>query len=165
MQRLPENSADCSDSLTTGSVAVRTIELPPSAYTVRGRRWLVRLDGQVWPSGWFSVPPMPDQPDPNEFRVSWAYGRIPPLGGKMAAAQFALEIAKRCAGDKTCQLPQRVSNITREGVSYTILDTMQTIADGRTGIATVDLWLLADKRGRQPRPHLYAPYVGATRRD
>lgn len=131
--------------------------LAPAKYTVRDRRWLVRLDGQVWPTGWNSM-------DPDDFRVSWVYGQPVPLGGKAAAASFALQIAKLCAGDKTCQLPQRVTQINREGISYTILDPMTMIAEGRTGLADIDLWLEADKVGSKPKPHIYHPGIGATAR-
>lgn len=131
--------------------------LAPSAYRVRDRRWLVRVDGEVWPSG-------SNVTDVAQFRVSWVYGRPVTTGGRLAAAQFALEIAKLCAGDKTCALPQRVQSLTREGVNYVLLDPMTMIQEGRTGLATVDLWLASDKIGRKPRPRIYHPALGSSER-
>jgi len=140
-------------------VTVDGVTLAPSAYTIRGRRWLVRLDGQVWTqTGWNFAQ------DPAGFRVSWAYGRVPPAAGKAAAAKLASEIAKRCVGDKTCQLPQRVTSINREGVTFTVIDPMRMLDEGKTGVYEIDLWLMSEKAGMKPRPHIYHPALGASRR-
>lgn len=140
-------------------VYVDGVLLDPSAYEIQGKRWLVRKDGQVWTnSGWnFGQ-------DPTGFRVSWAYGRRPPAGGRAAAAKLALEIARRCVGDKTCALPSRVTNINREGVTFTVLDSMKMLQEGRTGVYEIDLWLMADQQGRKPRPHAFHPALGGQRR-
>ena len=116
----------------------------------------MRLDGEVWPSSTTQERLL----DPNTFRATWAYGRPVPAGGRRAATLFATEIAKLCVDDRTCQLPQRVTNISREGVSYTILDSMNMIAEGRTGLSLVDLWLTADTRGRRAKPGIFAPGAG-----
>jgi hypothetical protein len=133
-------------------VIVDGVTLDPSAYRVHDRRWLVRTDEETWPMGGSQTELL----DPNNFRVTWAYGRPIPIGGKRAASLFLVEVAKMCLGDKTCQIPQRVTSISREGVSYTILDSMTMIKEGRTGIALVDLWLTADKRGRKARPGMFS---------
>lgn len=123
--------------------------LDASEYRVVNRRWLARTDGQAWPSGWNLL-----DDDPIRFRATWAYGRPIPRGGRRAAALFTAEIAKACAG-QACQIPQRVTQITREGISYTVLDSMQMITEGRTGIALVDLWVAADKKGRRQGPRVF----------
>jgi len=138
-------------------VVLDGVTLAPSAYRIRDRRWLVRTDGEVWPMGGSSM-------EPDSFRLTWVYGRPVPLAGRVAAATFAFQIAKLCAGDKTCQLPQRVTNVQREGVSYTLIDSMAMVAEGRTGLPLVDLWLAADAKGSKPRPHIYHPMAGASSR-
>lgn len=132
-------------------VVVDGATLDPSAYTVRGRRWLVRLDGGVWPTG------SSTNLDPDRFRVSWAFGRRVTDGGRLAAARFAQQIALRCTGSRDCQLPTRVTTIVREGITYTVLDSMKMIAEGRTGLDMVDMWVVSDTKGRKAKPGIFAP--------
>jgi hypothetical protein len=133
--------------------------LAPTSYRVHDWRYLLRVDGEVWPWVTLSV----TNPDPNALRASWAYGRMPPVGGQNAARMFATEIAKLCVGDKSCQIPQRVTSVSREGTTYTILDSMKMISEGKTGLALVDLWLVSDKQGRKARPGFFSPGGPSTR--
>lgn len=126
------------------------------AYRVIDRRWLTRIDGQSWPSG-------ADVEEADSFRATWAYGRAVPPGGRKAAATFAAQIALACSG-RACELPQRVTQVQREGVSYTILDSMNMIQEGRTGLPMVDLWVVADAKGRRAKPHLFAPALAGGRK-
>jgi hypothetical protein len=139
-------------------VTERGVVLDPTAYTVRGRRWLLRTDGQPWNAGvaWRAS-------DPDWLRVTWAYGRQPPTSGRLAAARFALEIARRCKG-LDCGLPQRITNVNREGLTYTVLDTMSILAEGRTGLDLVDTWIIAERRARKAPPHGYWPGLTPSRR-
>jgi hypothetical protein len=52
-----------------------------------------------------------------------------------------MEFAKLWAGDDDCALPQRVTSVSRQGVSYTILDNQEFIQELRTGIYVIDLFL------------------------
>lgn len=131
--------------------------LPRSDYIVRGRRWLVRTNGQWWPTGYPTA-------DPDRFRVTWVTGRSTTVGGRAAAARYVQEIAKRCAGDASCALPSRVTNIVREGVSYVVLDPMTAIVEGRTSIDTVDAWITADNIGSTSRPGAFHPALHGNRR-
>ena len=78
---------------------------------------------------------------PCDVEVTYTYGIEPPALGKMAARTLAIEFAKLWAGDDDCMLPQRVTSISRQGVSYTLLDSQDFIDDMRTGIYVVDLFL------------------------
>jgi hypothetical protein len=78
---------------------------------------------------------------PCNLEVTYSYGTYPPVMGKMAARTLAIELAKLWAGDDDCALPQRVTSVSRQGVSYTILDNQDFIAEMRTGIYAVDLFL------------------------
>lgn len=129
----------------------------PGEYLLRGHRWLVRKNRQWWPRGWNTA-------DPDRFRATWITGRQVTAGGRAAAARYVQEIAKRCAGDQSCQLPSRVTNISREGMNYVVLDPMTAIRDGRTSIDTVDTWLTADKLGSKPRPGVFHPALYGNRR-
>lgn len=123
-------------------VSVDGVALSATAYELQQKRYLVRIDGDVWPT--------------TGVDVTWASGRAIPLGARYAAALYAAEIVKLCIG-KQCQIPQRVTNMTREGTTFTILDSMKVIAEGRTGIALVDAWLVSDKKGRRARPGMFSP--------
>lgn len=78
---------------------------------------------------------------PCNTEITYSYGALPPAAGRMAARSLALEFAKLWAGDEDCALPQRITSISRQGVSYTILDQQDFIDALRTGIYVVDLFL------------------------
>lgn len=118
--------------------------LPSSAYTIRARRYLDRVDGERWPT-------CSDLSDPDSFTASWAFGLNPPIGLANAAAIFTAELAKSCL-DEDCEIPQRVTSLQREGVNYVILDSQKFFDEGRTGVYAVDLALIAAKQGREARP-------------
>jgi hypothetical protein len=127
--------------------------VPAASYSLRAHRWLDRIDGESWPASG-------DVTDPDAFTISYAYGRRPPVGLVHAAAVFAAEMAKKCVGS-VCAIPERVTNITREGVSYTILDAQRFLDEGRTGVYAVDLALISDREAREDvRPGGYSPMSG-----
>lgn len=131
-------------------VTVLGVDLPRSAYRVDDGR-LVRIDNLPWPGG-------TDLTDPAAFRATWVAGNPIPRGARRAAAKYAAEIAAQCL-KKACQLPERVTSVVREGVSYTILDSLKMIDEGRTGLPSVDLWIGADRRGQEPGPGMSHPLL------
>jgi len=105
---------------------------------------------------------------PCNVEVTYTYGAEPPMAGKMAARTLAIEFAKLWAGDDDCALPQRITSISRQGVSYTLLDSQDFIEEVRTGLYAVDLFLKtvnpdkAKARAKvfspdQPRARRYTP--------
>lgn len=78
---------------------------------------------------------------PNNIEVTYTYGSPPPTAGKAAARLLAIELVKLYENDDTCALPQRVTTIARQGVSYTLLDSQDFIDELRTGMYAVDLFL------------------------
>jgi hypothetical protein len=78
---------------------------------------------------------------PCNTEITYSYGAVPPVAGRMAARLLALEFAKLWAGDDDCQLPQRITSVSRQGVSYTILDQQDFIDELKTGMYVVDLFL------------------------
>lgn len=77
---------------------------------------------------------------PCNTEITYSYGAEPPTAGKMAARTLAIEFAKLW-NDEDCALPQRITSVSRQGVSYTILDSQDFIDDMRTGLYAVDLFL------------------------
>lgn len=105
---------------------------------------------------------------PCNVEITYTYGAEPPMAGKMAARTLAIEFAKLWAGDDDCALPQRITSISRQGVSYTLLDSQDFIDEVRTGLYAVDLFLKtvnpdkAKARAKvfspdQPRARRYTP--------
>lgn len=98
---------------------------------------IVRTDGEDWPraqSGWGV-----------DTQGSWAVqavvGRPVPTNGQIAAGVLACELAKAACKDNTCQLPQRVTSIIRQGVTLATIDNFEGIKDGLTGIWLIDSWV------------------------
>lgn len=78
---------------------------------------------------------------PCNVEITYSYGIPVPVAGKMAARKLAIEFARLWGGDESCELPQRVTSVSRQGVSYTILDNQEFIDELRTGVYEIDLFL------------------------
>lgn len=78
---------------------------------------------------------------PRHVQVTYWYGSSVPIAGRMAARQLAMEFARLWSGDAECALPDRVTSVSRQGMSFTILDNQDFIAELRTGVYAVDLFL------------------------
>lgn len=97
--------------------------------------------------------------------VTYTYGSPPPLAGKTAARILATELVKLYEDDDTCALPQRVTNITRQGVSYTVLDNQSFIDELKTGIYAIDLFLrVVNPDKARARSRVFSPDVARARR-
>lgn len=97
--------------------------------------------------------------------VTYTYGTPPPMAGKAAARMLALELVKLYEGDDTCALPQRVTSVSRQGVSYTILDNQSFIDELKTGVYAVDLFLkTANPDKARARSRVFSPDTPRARR-
>jgi hypothetical protein len=102
---------------------------------------------------------------PCNVEITYTYGAPVPTSGKMAARTLAIEFAKLWSGDEECMLPQRITSISRQGISYTLLDSQDFIDDMRTGLYAVDLFLKSvnpDKARAKAR--VFTPDVPRARR-
>lgn len=137
----------------------------PSTYTIRDRRWLLRLadnagtDNPGWP---FSqrTDLTPDQP--GTWQVTMQYGTPPPPIGRIAAAEMAwqlyLAITPNQAG---CKLPGRAQSVTRAGVSAIMLDPLAFLDKGRTGLTVCDYFLEGvNPGGLRRRGTVHSPDIG-----
>lgn len=112
--------------------------LDPSNYRVDNKQLLVREDGEGWPTCQdLSLP----EGEVGTFTISYQLGNPVPPGGQLAAETLACELAKAISGDGTCQLPQRVQSITRQGVTIAMLDSFDDVDKGHTGIWIIDSWI------------------------
>ena len=102
---------------------------------------------------------------PADIEVSYTYGAHPPTLGKMAARRVAIEFVKLWEGDSDCALPQRVTSVTRQGVTYTVLDSQDFLAEMRMGIYEIDLFLkTVNPNKAQKRSKVFSPDIPKARR-
>ena len=120
------------------SVVIDGAVIPASAYQLYDYRDLIRQDGGEWPRcNNLSAP----DGSPGTWSVTAVYGEGVPVLGTLAVGELAVEFAKAIACDTSCQLPQPVQQLTRQGVSMSFLDPNEVYASGRLGLRLSDLFL------------------------
>jgi hypothetical protein len=137
--------------------------VPSAAYRVDDGLRLVRTDGAAWPT-WQDLGADPDQL--GTFAVEYRRGVPLPAAGRRALTAYTIEIHKGMCGDSTCRLPARVTNITREGTTYSLLDDPNVMLDqGRTGVPEVDAWLASVNPYKiKSEMRVYSPDAATPRR-
>lgn len=124
--------------------------LPGDAYWMYGDNQLIRTDGGTWPT---CQDLTAKADEPGAFAIVYWRGTPVPPGGRRAVALLACEIWKACAkGPDSCALPRRVQTVQREGITYTMLDPMDFLDEGRVGLTEVDLWLASVNPGKLHSP-------------
>lgn len=120
-------------------------ELPTTSYRLLNAAYVRRTDGRCWD---FS----------RGVTITYSYGVYPPSIGVAAAIKLGNEFLKLYTDATDCQLPERVTAVSRQGISYTVLDPQTFLQDGRTGIYEIDLFLKAvNPTGAKKRPRVFSP--------
>jgi hypothetical protein len=102
---------------------------------------------------------------PADIEITYTYGIDPPLLGKMAARRVATEFIKLWNGSEDCALPERVTSVSRQGVSYTVLDSQDFLEEMRLGIYEIDLFLkTVNPNKAQRRSKVFTPDLPHARR-
>ena len=102
---------------------------------------------------------------PCNIEVTYTYGSPPPASGKAAARVLATEFIKLWSGNDDCALPQRITAISRQGISYTVLDNQDFIDELRTGLYVVDLFLKSSNPDKaRAKARVFSPDVPRARR-
>lgn len=129
--------------LSVQSVVWHGEVMDPSTYTLRNSAYLVRANAIPWVF------------DPvNEMVITYTHGVAVPMAGKRAAIRLANEMIYALNDDPACTLPERISSITRQGETFTVLDPQTFLLNGKTGIYEIDLFLAAanpDKAKKKPK--------------
>lgn len=125
-------------------------------YRVDDGRWLVYLAGDDVRRGWPCCQRMDRTTGEDEtWEVTYTWGGTPDAqgvpGGTAAALSLGKELLLAGRGGKGCRLPTRVQNVTRQGVSWVLLDDLSMFSRGQTGLPEVDLWLSSLTLGRARR--------------
>lgn len=113
-----------------------------AAYHVDNYRYLVRNDGDRFPHGGnpyaIAGGAHDNDVDGYVFEVTVAHGLAVPRLLTRAARALACQFATACL-DLPCKLPERVTSVSRQGVSMDVASAEDLLRDGRTGIYEVDL--------------------------
>lgn len=117
--RLPRPDVTAVTSITVNGASF-------TGYRTAGS-WVQRTDNQGWPLT-------------NTTLITYQFGRLVPHGARLAAIALATELGKAFAG-KACALPTRVTSVTRQGITFTALESLAVLKDDLVGVHSVDLWL------------------------
>jgi hypothetical protein len=131
-------------------VAITAVTLDGAAFTdwALDGSWLARTDGQTWPVC------------RDRTSVTYTFGRTPPDAGKAAAVELASELGRAASNnpDQPCQLPKRLQSVSRQGISYAVLDDLDFLDKGMTGLFSVDLWIKSvNPKGRMQEATVWSP--------
>lgn len=149
-------SCGCKDHpnvLLPGRPVVDVVEVlidgqPFHDYVIVDDRWLVRTDGHQWACCQDLTKPATEL---GTWEITYEYGSAPPLAGRIAAEALACELARSWQpGDTECRLPRRLTQLTREGITMTVMDPFDFLDEGRFGIYEVDAFVTAANQGRKP---------------
>lgn len=77
-----------------------------------------------------------------------------------AITTLAEEMRLSDEGAAECRIPERVTSVTRQGMSWTMIDPMDFMEKGRTGIYEVDLAINTVRPGRR-RARIFHPTTSA----
>lgn len=126
---------------TISEVKVDGVVLDPSDYRLDDNRYLVRVDGDSWPTCQNLT--LADT-EIGTWSVTFTWGLDASDLVVEGTRALACEIAKACTPGTKCALPQRITSITRQGMSAAFIDPQEflTAAPGqpvRTGIYLADL--------------------------
>jgi hypothetical protein len=136
--------------LRRDAIAVTDVTVDGESVTdwrlLKGGR-LLRLTPGVWPC---CQDLTLDTTEVGTWAVTYTFGAEPPIAAAAAAEELACELARSAVG-LDCALPERVTSVTRQGVSFNILDPQDFLTDGRTGVYAVDLFLQSVNPARLQR--------------
>lgn len=93
--------------------------------------------------------------DQKGITVTYSYGMMPPSAGRLAASTLANELLI-LLGENTdaeqCRIPERVTSVSREGISFDMVNPMEFMDDGKTGIWEIDLFIRTANPSRAKKP-------------
>jgi hypothetical protein len=146
---------------TVASVTVDGVVIPAGSWRLDQMEWLVRTDGDAWPL-WqdLSLP----SGATGTFEVVYTVGEPVPDALWAAAGDYALEWARASSPNSStlCRLPARAKEITRQGVSMTMVDPTALLRDQLTGIPSIDGVIRAlNPGGQTARPRVLTPFMDA----
>jgi hypothetical protein len=145
--------------------------IPPDEYELRENKWLIRMlpyQGAKATARWgWPVSQTQYFPDTQEgtFSVTYMFGQDCGSGGRMACKSLAENLALPFLGDEN-GYPDRVTTITRQGVTAQIASVIDVMSKGGpTGLRTVDMWLRSvNPSGLMKKPLVFSPDTARNQR-
>lgn len=127
----------------------------PASYRLDSGGRLVREGDGCWPACQdLSAPP----DGLGAFAVVYERGIPVDDSATAAVTELTAELVRSCIPDCDCRLPRTVTSRTMQGVSEDFGDLLEAVADGRTGLYLVDLWLSSVNPWRLPQaPRVLSP--------
>lgn len=154
---------DCPDEIALNypimrieTVTIDGVTIPADEYRVDDHRLLVRtrVSASSAPTergGWPRTQTL-DLPDtePGTFAVTYWYGVGPPQSGVTACEVFAAELALDMIGADN-RLPARIRELSRQGETIAVVDSLDALTKGWTGIPICDYFIASLNPGRLVR--------------
>jgi len=132
------------------AVTIDGVAVSPANYRLDGDL-LVRQDGNPWPVAQDLSKPLGQ---PNTWSVDYVRGEPVPVVINNAVAIYACQVGKARTGG-TCALPNKITSITRQGVSVQTVSFSDLLKEGLTGVSDVDQIILAVNPSRaRSRPRV-----------
>lgn len=121
--------------------------VPSGSYQLRNNAFLVQSNKTSW-----NLSPV------NEYCINYDHGLNPPQAGKNAAKLLADEFILYNTKPSQCKLPERVTSVSRQQVSFAILDPHTFLNEGKVGIYLVDLFIAAANPNQaKKKPRVISP--------
>lgn len=117
-------------ALQVNSITINGTVLDPTKYQLRNNAFIVQTNLMYW-----NLSPA------TEVCVNYDWGLKPPAMGRLACTLLANELIKSYTMPSQCKLPERVTSVTRQQVSYSILDPHTFLNEGKLGIYLVDAFI------------------------
>lgn len=158
----------------TAIVAVREngVDQDPADYHIDEYRYIVKNDGTAFPrcANWYEAAAGPDDDEEHGyvFEITVEHGIPAPRLLKRAVSALACNFYSLNADDDCtdCDLPERITNISRQGVSWEVADFVALMQQGSTGIWAVDIAVkVFNPMGLQSPSFVWTPEIArGTRR-
>lgn len=125
--------------------------------------WVLDPDGTLVRTGGGAWPVAQDVYDPR-WTVRYTRGRVVPAAGNLAAARYAVELAKGLSAAPVNKMQGRVRDVGRSAMAVTPQDATDPANAGLTGVPLVDDWLRAVNPDRRASgPVVWSPDVSRHR--
>lgn len=148
------------DVASVTSVVIDGVLLDPANYTLAGG-YLTRTDGSAWPYVQnFSLP----AGSTGTWSITYNRGIAVPSDLNDAAGLYACQVGAAATGG-SCQLPNRVQQVTRQGLEIQYVDPGSYLEGNRTGYDAVDSIIVTyNPHGLRQRVRLLSPDIPTFRR-
>ena len=110
-------------------VKVDGLVLATSAYRLDNHRFLVRVDGHMWP---LCQDLNAADTQSGTWSVTARYGEPVPVLGRQAIGELAAELVRACLGED-CRLPSNVVSLARQGVTISYPEVQEFVERGVFG--------------------------------